>query len=349
MTNKQMVKAFWEEFEAIHKDLQKAIRNEDREALKELLDTLNDQLMLIAGCKCEVELADNGFYELTFDTGMNKTAQYICACLKKEAPHTIVDEWIINAFRQPLSERAMHTVLNIKGQQYTPVDFKIYYDIDTNMKAMHVQMYCEAFKGMDEVRQYDIARYLLELFIGELELEARIASLRILEAPIDHENVVLLPNFYEDICDIVIDQDWTSYSDPTVIYSVYKLNEEVKAMGLRKDITILATSNPILFEELQNQEQDSCRDFQDKGGEYGYCYYDRKDESEASAIRNAQIEKELHELLYPLGIARTIGSGIGTKHCYIDFAIFDKPLFLQALKRINEKTALELFYKSFTA
>lgn len=332
----------------IQSSLQVDLQNNEISAVKLLLDQLNEQLMLIAGCRLEVEMAENGYFEMTFDTGMNKTAQYICALLKKDAPQIVIDRWIVNAFRQPLSERAMHTVLNINNIQYTPIDFKIYYEIDENMKALHCQMYCPAFKGMDEVRQYDIARYMLELFIGELELEARITSLKVIEEPLDAEDVVLLPNFYEDICDIVIDQDWTAYQDPTMIYSVYKLNEALKTAGIRKDITVLATSHAVLFEELQNKEDDSCRDFADKGGEYGYFYYERREESEDSAVRNARLEKEIHELLYPLSIARTIGSGMGFAHCYIDVAVFDKPLFMEALKKMNEKLPFDIFYKSFS-
>lgn len=338
---------FWKKFLKEKEALETALKGDDREALKRIEESLNEALMKIAGCRMECEFNEDGFFEMTFDTGANKTAQYICALIKKDAPEVLKEDWIINAFRQPLSERALHTTLNWKEKSYTGVDFKVYYTIDENLKGLQIKLYCEAFKGMDEVRQKEIASYMLELFVGELELEARILHVEVIEELSDEEDVVLLPNFYEDICDIVIDKDWQEYQDPTMIYNAYKLNEELKGSGVRKDMIVVASSHPLLFEELANKEYDSCRDMRDKGGEYGYFYYEHAKDKENVAILRAHLEKQIHELLYPLSIARTIGGAVGIDYCYIDVAVFDKDALLVSLERMNEKLPVQLYYRSF--
>lgn len=345
MLRYQVVK-FWQDFDKIRPSLQKALSEENREEIADLIQGLNEDAERIAGCKVEIDI-DDEFYEMTFDTGANKTSQYIADLMKNCVPDHILDHWIINSYRHPLSKRAMHTSLAWQDKTYTAVDFKAYYTIDENAKNIYLKLYCPAFKGMDKVRQKEISSYMLELFIGELELEARIAHVEILEEPSDDENVVLLANLYEDICDIIVDLNWHEYHDPTHIYNVYKLNEAIKGSGVRKDMVVVATSNPLLFEEIQNREFDSCRILNEMGGEYGYLYYEHKNDGENVALLNAQLEKEIQALLYPLHIARTIGSAVGSIYNYIDLILFDREAFLEALNKINEKLDIQLYYRPF--
>ncbi|MEF9919769.1 MAG: hypothetical protein RR945_00185 [Erysipelotrichaceae bacterium] len=345
MLRKKILK-FWLNFKKNQTKLENALRADDRSTIHEIVDELNDEVMKLASCSMEVEESDD-FFECTFDTGANKTAQYIVEVMMKSAPEEVSEHWIINSYRHPCSHRSMHMTLSIKDKEYTGLDFKVYYTIDDNLKAIHTKIYCPAFKDMEELRKNQITSYMLELFVGELEIEARIASVEIVDQESDEENVVLLPNFYEDICDIIIDKDWHEYHYPTQIYNVYKLNEELKGIGVRKDMVVVATSNSQLFEEVQNDEFETCRDFKEKGGEYGYLYYEHKQNGENIALINSQLEKQIHELLYPLWIARTIGSAIGTTYCYIDLAIFDLDAFLEGLNKINEKLDYDLYYRPF--
>ena len=118
--------------------------------------------------------------------------------------------------------------------------------------------------------------FMLELFIGELEFEARISSIEIIDTPDEEaENFCLLPNLYEDICDIIIDQDWMEYHDPLSIYMAYKLDEKPVSETLRKDMKLIVTTNPQLQEELLSDSYEMCKEFKDCGGEYGYFYYEK--------------------------------------------------------------------------
>ena len=78
-------------------------------------------------------------------------------------------------------------------------------------RQVELKVYCAALQGLEETNKESIVAYMLELFIGELEFEARISRVEILDAEIDEENVCLLPNLYEDLCDIIIDQEWMEY------------------------------------------------------------------------------------------------------------------------------------------
>ena len=68
--------------------------------------------------------------------------------------------------------------VNIKDKAYTGADFTVFYEIDT-VKSMPacIYVYCPGFADIaDEERKREMSAYMLELFLGELELEARIAS-----------------------------------------------------------------------------------------------------------------------------------------------------------------------------
>ena len=75
-----------------------------------------------------------------------------------------------------------------------------------------------------------------------------------------------------------------------------------------------------------NGDEECIASFQEHQAEFGYLYYEHSDRKEEEAMLRAQLEKQLHELLYPLGFARTIGGAFGTKYAYIDVAVFDLSL-----------------------
>ena len=267
--------------------------------------------------------------------------------MKKNAPSVLKEDWIINDVRPPLSERALYTVLRIKDKEVRGSDFKVYYTINDAMHMLDIKVYCEALDGVDQSYKEQVVAYMLELFIGELEFEARISSIEILDAPSDEENVCLLPNFYEDICDIIVDKDWMEYHDPLSIYTAYKLDEKPVSETLRKDMKLIVTTNPQLQEELLNKESDTCSAFKELGGEYGYLYFEKLYEDEKEALVRQQLEKEINDLLYDMSIARTMGGAVGVYYSYIDVAVFDIDGFKIALEKINEKMSFKIYYRSF--
>lgn len=349
MNCKQRVHRFWDAFLKQREELETALREADAERIEELRGALDRQLERVCGCKVEIERDEEGFFELSFDTGPNKTVQYIAALLKDTAPKELVEDWIINACLPPLSAKAKNAVLRIKDRVYTGADFTVFYEIDAANKCLHTQVYCPGFADIqDEERKRDMAAYMLELFLGELELEARIGSVAPLDEPLaDSENFCLLPNFYEDVCDIIIDQEWLEYHDPTQIYMAFKVNEKPVHDTLRQDIKLLLTTNALLQEEVLRQNEDSCKDFKDKGGEYGYLYYENPYADEKNALIRQTMEKKLNDMLYPIGVARTIGGAIGEHYSYIDVAIFDPDAFAILLEHLNDKLSFPMYYQPF--
>ena len=347
MNSKHRIQNFWKSFMLVKADLQKAMKEENIAEYSHILKDLNEKLKTVCACGMEIEMSDTGFYEMTFDTAGNKTAQLCAALLKKDAPKELAEDWIINSYRQPLSNKAMHTVLDIQGKSYTGADFKVYYTIEDALGTLSLKVYCEGLKELAQERKESIVAYMLELFIGELEFEARISHVDILDAPCDEENVCLLPNLYEDICDIIIDKDWVEYHDPLSIYTAYKLDEKPVSETLRNDRKLIVTTNAPLQEELVRKEDGMCRDFLALGGEYGFLYYEVLYEDEKEALVRQQLEKEINDLLYPMSIARTMGGAVGEYYSYIDIAVFDKDGFMIALEKINEHMNFKIYYKSF--
>ena len=67
-------------------DLQKAMKEENIAEYSHILKDLNEKLKTVCACGMEIEMSDTGFYEMTFDTAGNKTAQLCAALLKKMRP-----------------------------------------------------------------------------------------------------------------------------------------------------------------------------------------------------------------------------------------------------------------------
>lgn len=349
MNCKHRVQAFWELFLRMRGELEEALRRRDEARIEDLIRELNVRLESVTGCSALIELNEEGFFEMTLDTGPNKSAQYIAELLKRFAPKELVEDWIINSWLPPYSAKARNAVLRIKDRTYTGADFTVFYEIDETNRALRVQVYCPGFQDIaDDERKREMSAYMLELFLGELELEARIAQVEAIDAPLmDSENFCLLPNFYEDVCDIVIDQEWLEYHAPTNIYMAYKVDGEGVSEELRKDMKLIVTTNSLLQEELLQGNYDSCLDFRDKGGEYGYLYYENPYADEKNALIRQTMEKKLGELLSPLGIAETIGGANGTRYSYIDLAIFDKDAFAIVLEDLCAKVSFDLKYQPF--
>lgn len=345
---KHRVQHFWKYFMQNREELERALQQGEHHDISHILQDLNAHLKGICACGMEVEMSDTGFFEMTFTPQGNKNAQFATALLKKDAPRELSEDWIINAVRPPLSERAMNTVLRIKDKEVRGADFHIAYTINDISKTCDVQVYCEALKDIEESRRENIVAFMLELFIGELEFEARISSIEIVDAlDEDAENFCLLPNFYEDICDIIVDQEWMEYHDPLSIYMAYKLDEKPVSETLRKDMKLIVTTNPQLQEEILENDFTMCKEFKDCGGEYGYLYYEKLYEDEKEALVRQQLEKEINDLLYDMSIARTMGGAVGIYYSYIDVAIFDKDAFRIALEKINEKMTFKIYYQPF--
>lgn len=344
MSIKKQAKRFWRIFEQEKINLEKALLSQNEEEVKEIkkiIATYFEEL-----CNCELEISEeDGIFELTFLPEQEKNAQIICDLLKKLAPKSM-NNWVIHSCLPALSEKALNTVLRIKDQNYTADDFVVYYDIDKNNKCLNVEIYCDAFMNVDPNKAMEIGIYMLQLNIGEIALEAYINHIDVITER-KSGNASLLSCFYEMLLDIVEEEKWTEYDSATSIYRAYSLCEDKIVEDIRKDMKIIFTIHPLLIGELLNNEYFTYHQFYDFGGEYGYLYYELEGNEANDAYIRQKLEKKLNELLYPLGIARSIGGAIGTKYAYIDLAIFDKDEFIKVLDKINDKLSIKLTYSSF--
>ena len=348
MTIRKQVKRFWKVFMEEKKNLEKALLEYDQEEVKEISKILSTYFEEL--CNCELEICEeDGIFELTFLPEMEKNAQIICALLKSMAPKENMENWVIHACLPPLSQRALNTILKIENDAYSSDDFIVYYDIDRTSRCMNLEIYCDAFKRMRAEKARDVAYYMLELFVGETAMEGYINHVEVLDVKKDmeHDCQVLLSDLFEVLMDTVEEEKWISYKDPTSIYRVYQVNENKLSEDVRKDMKVIFTMHSHLINEVLNDEYYICNQFFDFGGEYGYVYYEHENSEVNDSIVRQTLEKKLNELLYPLGIARSIGGAIGTKYAYIDLALFDKEAFIKALEKINAKLTIKLKYASF--
>ena len=128
---------------------------------------------------------------------------------------------------------------------------------------------------------------------------------------------------------------------------VYKLSEQPVHDTLRNDMKLIITTNALLQEEVLQGNDDSCKDFHDKGSEYGYLYYENPYTDEKNPLIRQTMEKRLDEQLQKLSVARTIGGAIGEFYSYIDVAVFDPDAFAIILEDLNTKISFALHYQPF--
>ncbi|NBK99488.1 MAG: hypothetical protein EOM50_16010 [Erysipelotrichia bacterium] len=345
MSIKKQVVRFWKIFESERKNLETALiehNHEEVEEIKKILATYFEEM-----CNCELTIEEeDGIFEITFLPEQEKNAQIICALLKQLAPSSVKTNWVIHDCLPPLSQKALHTILRLNNQEYSGEDFSVYYEIDTQNHCLDIEIYCDAFVSMEVNKAMEIAVYMTQLFIGEVALEAYINHIEVIDTK-KSGNVSLLPYFYEMLLDIVSEQKWSEYNDATKIYRAYKLEEEKVSNEVRKDMKMVFTIHPLMIGETFSKESFIANQFFDLGGEYGYLYYEHANSEVNDALVRQKLEQKLNELLYPIGIARSIGGAIGTKYVYIDLAIFDKEDFLKVLPKINEKLSIKLHYAPF--
>lgn len=345
MSIKKQVKRFWKIFETERKNLEKALLEHNHEEVSEIKKILATYFEELCNCELDIEEED-GIFEITFLPEQEKNAQIICALLKQLAPDVVKTNWVIHSSLPPLSQKALNTVLRLNNQDYGADDFSVYYEIDTNNHCLDVEVYCDAFQAMEPNKAMEIAVYMIQLYIGEVALEAYINHIEVIDAK-KSGNASLLSHFYEMLLDIIVEQKWSEYKDATSIYRAYKLEEEKIMEDVRKDMKMIFTIHPLMIGETLEGESFIANQFFDLGGEYGYLYYEHANSEVNDALVRQKLEQKLNELLYPIGVARSIGGAIGTKYAYIDLAIFDKQDFLKVLPKINEKLSIKLNYAPF--
>ena len=134
--------AFWKHFEEKQGAIINCLKAEQYEELNELIQELDEEVMEISGAHFFVESFYDSF-EMTFDTGPNKTTQYLCQMLCDIAPKSVKQNWIMNATLPPMSQKAIQAMVQIKNEEYTLADFHLFYQIENDM--LDCKVYCPGF------------------------------------------------------------------------------------------------------------------------------------------------------------------------------------------------------------
>lgn len=173
--------AFWKHFEKKQDAIFNYLKSEQYEELNDIIQELDEEVMEISGAHFFVENFYDSF-EMTFDTGPNKTTQYLCQMLCDIAPKSVKQNWIMNACLPAMSQKAIQAMVQIKNEEYTLADFHVFYQIENDM--LDCKVYCPGFNliGNPENKK-EMSMYLLELAIGELAYEAYICRVDFIDTP----------------------------------------------------------------------------------------------------------------------------------------------------------------------
>lgn len=343
------IREFWSRFGDEQKDLLKALKEKNYEALMEVLDGLDSECYSISGAHLFVE--DSFEYpEVTLDAGPNKTSQLITQKMKELAPQEITGVWTINDVLQPLSQKAIEASLQIKDQVYSLFDMTMFYQVDSQNQSFVCKLYCPGFSLIDNPEyKREMSIYLTELAVGQKALESWISSVDFLDAPENGESFCNLTEFYSVIMETVERDHWKEYEHPTDIYTVYKPHQDFAHDSLRKDMKMIFTTHPTLIEESLGNGQDVLLDLKAKEGEYGYIYYVNPFSGKDDALYRQELSRKISDLCAPLHCAKVIGGAIGKSYSYIDLIIFDKALFEKIFRQIQTQLSsrVDLHYRSF--
>ena len=339
--------AFWKHFETRQDEIISCLKKEEYEDLNEIIQVLDEEVTEISGAHFFVESFYDTF-EMTFDTGPNKTIQYLAQMLCDIAPESIKKKWIINACLPPMSQKAIQAMVQIKNEEYSLADFHVFYQIENDM--FDCKVYCPGFNliGNPENKK-EMSMYLLELAIGELAYEAYICRVDFIDTPDPNMKFTQLVDFYETITTVVQKNHWKEYAKPIDIYSVYQPIQDFAHDALRKDMKLIFTTHPLLIEQTIEEKEEVLADLTSKDGEFGYVYYANPFHNKEDALYRQKLSKQLGEAISKVHAGRVVGGAIGKSFSYIDWIIFDKNLFMQAFNQIKKQldASVELYYQKF--
>ena len=343
------IRAFWARFEDEQTTLLNALKNRDYEKLSASLEVLNAECYEISGAHFFVEDRYEE-PEMTFDTGPDKTTQLICRKMKELAPEEIKKTWIINDTLPPLSQKAIEATLQIKDETYSLFDMTAFYHVDPKTHSFQVYIYCPGFSMIDNPEyKREMSIYLVELAIGEKELEAYVSNIDFTDEPKDGTDFCNLTELYSVITETAEKEHWQNYEHPLDIYTVFKPHQDFASDSLRKDMKIIFTVHPPLIEESLGNKGDVSLDLKSRDGEYGYIYYANPFDTEEDAKFRQALSTQIENLLAPYHCAKVIGGAIGKSYSYIDLILFDEALFKKAFAQIQAqlKNRVELHYRAF--
>lgn len=346
MNIKHHVEKFWQLFSNEHKRIQNALIETNQEVLHSYIDKLHMELHTFSDLHVQLEYTDDQC-ECTFLCGCYKSNQILAALLKKHAPKNLLDDWIINPYRMSDSQLSSHVCFEVQQNHYDKSDFHIEYTVDESQKGLYLSISCEGLSKLETFMQEKVVSQMLEIELGELELEARILGVSIVETIKAEKNGCELSDLFTTLIAIIEQQDWQEYHDVTSIYRVYKIEQAHSSQGIRKDIKLITSKHYQFHEEWMAQKQDIAKEFIQWGGEFGYIYYEVMYTDEKEAFMRQELEKSINELVFDLGIAFCIGGALGEFYSYIDLAIFDKEACNIFLKKLQKKMNFTIYYRSF--
>lgn len=340
------VLAFWKEFEEKDATLRQNLV-EDQDQAFAMMEKYDEKINQICGSHFFCEFTYDAF-EMTFDTGPNKTSQYLAWYCAQLAPQSIQKNWIINSCLPPMSQKAIQADLKIKEDDYYLNDFTVFYTVDQKNQTIDCKLYCPGYSqiGNDE-RKKEMSMYLIELALGQCAYEAYLSSVDCLDTPDETMKFCNLIDFYEAIMETVEKHNWHTYNHPTEIYSMYQPYKEFADDSLRKDMKMIFTTHPLLVEETIEQKQDVLSDLLVKDGEFGYMYFMNLYNNKEDALFRQELSKKLDKEMTKIHAAKVIGGAIGKSYCYIDWIVFDKHRFIQAFNDIKKQLDIKLYYQKF--
>ncbi len=347
MSIKTNVKEFWTYFLKNLENIENTLRSNDQDKIKKLNEELGNKCLSVAGCYCSLE-KDDDLFLLTFEPMKDKTSQIICVYLKKFAPKSLVDNWIIFDCIPPLSEKIYHYKFNIDEKDYSIYDIEIGFIETPKVKdTFSVSLVCEGFENMNDNEKEIIGDTFVQNVLGDLVFNCYVEKIECVPEKRDDVKYVPLIDGYDEIIDFMDLHEYKTYSDCTQIYSVYKLSEDQVSDEILNDRVLISTIQPLNFVEVMNNDRRSLNQINRLQGEVGFLVLQIDKFDEQAALQKRVLEKELNDLLYDLGIARVCGSGIANTRVYFEMFIFDKEEFKKAIVKIVSKLQLPMTYVSY--
>ncbi len=337
---------FWEKFLKIDEKLRTSLLEQSEQSY-DLIEQFDQEALRICGSHffCEYTY---GIFEMTFDTGPNKTSQYLALLCSECAPEAIKKNWTIHSCLQAMSAKAVQADLRIKEDDYYLNDFTVFYQVNEKNKTIDCKLYCPGYSLIGNTeRKKEMSMYLIELAIGQCAYEAYLSSVDYLDKPDDQWAFCNMIDYYETIMDIVDQKEWQSYTHPTEIHSIYKPYKEFADDSLRKDMKLIFTTHPLLIEETIEGQKDVLSDLQVKDGCFAYIYFMNIYNNKEDALLRQELSKKLNHEMNKIHAGKVIGGAIGKSYSYIDWIIFDEEQFLKAFESIKKQLKVSLYYQKF--
>lgn len=318
--------------------------SEEEYQIREMMDNKADGETLINFVDSILQIAFNKIY---FEMGINKEGKYELILTPEGdrarlmqlhywlqyAPEKLWEKW--NFYSSKPAHGKSGAAMEMYGIKLGENDITIYPETDNNRNKINLDIFCPRLMALDESQRYSMFLIYMDQFIGELYTMEYIGYIDFVEFKPEKEGISII-ELKSVIEDTIEENAWPVFSNPSEIYSGYKMEPiENEEWTLREDIFSGYSSCTPILNEFYKGENPRFDEAKENGVIFGFLFFENTKISRDNVVTfRGEIEDKISTETAPYGIASSIGGATGFHFSYLDFIIYDFKAFIPIASKI---------------